>query len=436
MHDHLTEGLRDKMTPRSEEDIKKNVLHLNPDNKIMKGIQQNIPYLVQLGIDEGGDVNKKYTNDTTPLQSAIYHHEIFHNNNSIEIVEMLLRGGSDTSLENPHYRTSVELCSTKKLYDVLKLIWKYNGVGESVRDHMTPKSEDRIREDLQKEPVQNQFIKACNVGYLDVVKKTLPYVKDSKNYLPLVYMGIRKSVENGHLNVLRYVIDNTELNYLHHNNEELLRSAATNGYTEIVDYLLDKGAYIHIQEDDPLFQAIYFGHVECAKLLLDRGAKLEKNFIRKDLSPQMKRFLNRYTKKMNESLQDGLTMKPIEHIESVGTYHRYNFIEDWADSAKYGKEVGYIVIDNECDLFLSSFTIWGPYKGKGLGRKYLNRILDELSKFKEYPWVALTVTRDNEIAIKLYRSVGFRDVNDVEEYEGPGKNYKNDKYYYMVKENK
>lgn len=94
------------------------------------------------------------------------------------------------------------------------------------------------------------------------------------------------------------------------------------------------------------------------------------------------------------------------------------------------------MLDNECDLFLSSFTIWEPYKGKGLGRKYLNLILDELKKFDEYPWIALTVTRDNDIAIKLYRSVGFRDVNDVPEYEGPGKNYNNKRYYYMIKENK
>ena len=192
----------------------------------------------------------------------------------------------------------------------MKTFQQYN---ESVRDKMTPKSEKDIREDLSKAPIPNQFIRSCQGGYLDIVKQTLQPVKDSQNYLSLVYMGMRKSIEGGFLDIFKYLVDNTELNYLHHNREELLRSAAENGYTDIVKYLITLGADIHVQNEEPLFKAIYFGHVDCVKLLLDSGAKLQDCYIRKDISPEMKKFLLQYDK-TNEGVRDKMTPKSKEEI--------------------------------------------------------------------------------------------------------------------------
>lgn len=107
---------------------------------------------------------------------------------------------------------------------------------------MTPKSEVDIRGDISKAPTPNQFIRACQGGYLDIVKKTLQPVKDSRDYLSLVYMGMRKSVEGGFLDIFKYLVDNTELNFLHWNDEELLRSAIDNEYSDIVEYLYSLGA--------------------------------------------------------------------------------------------------------------------------------------------------------------------------------------------------
>ena len=98
---------------------------MDADKKITQGIQKQMPNLVKLGIEEGADVNLKTINDTTPLKSAIYHHDIYLNKDSIEIVELLLKAGADINKEDPYYDTSLELAKRKGLDDVVELIKKY-----------------------------------------------------------------------------------------------------------------------------------------------------------------------------------------------------------------------------------------------------------------------------------------------------------------------
>ena len=52
-----------------------------------------------------------------------------------------------------------------------------------------------------------------------------------------------------------------------------LNAAASQGYYDVVNYLLDQGAVFDVSDStrNPLFSAIYGGHTAIARLLIDRG---------------------------------------------------------------------------------------------------------------------------------------------------------------------
>lgn len=50
------ESLRDKMTPKSPDDIKRDLMKLSPEDKIVKGTHHNNKDLIIMGVEEGGDM--------------------------------------------------------------------------------------------------------------------------------------------------------------------------------------------------------------------------------------------------------------------------------------------------------------------------------------------------------------------------------------------
>lgn len=293
----------------------------------------------------------------------------------------------------------------------------------SVKDLMLPKSEEDLRRAVESLPSGEKLLKGCLHGFMWLIEEALS--------------------------------EGVDVNYTSKLGSGALEIASINGHLDIIKLLVGKGLDINRMETITSFGgkrpdrsvgslalcwACVKGHEHVVRYLLESGIipDLENwdKWSKEQITPYMYRLLRKYI--IKESLHDSLTGKPVEHIDNVHNFRRYNFIEPWADDKKYRNHVGYIVIDDEYkdELYLSSFTIWEPYKGKGLGRKYLNIVLEDLKEFSQYPWIGLSVKRDNEVAIKLYRSVGFRLADEVEEYNGAGKNYKNELYYYMVKENK
>ena len=51
------EGIRDQMTPKSEDDIRKTLEYKTPEEKIKFGTAQDLTWLVKLGIEEGVDIH-------------------------------------------------------------------------------------------------------------------------------------------------------------------------------------------------------------------------------------------------------------------------------------------------------------------------------------------------------------------------------------------
>ena len=132
-NEHITESLRDKMTPKSDNDINVGI------NNSFQKIQDR---LIEMGLDRV-NIKKILTNDKD------------------EIINYLQRG--------------------KRAYYIADLIkWKYNGTHtfESLRDQMTPKKDDEISKNLESSPPYKalSIAKHYKLNNLidDIVKRTIP----------------------------------------------------------------------------------------------------------------------------------------------------------------------------------------------------------------------------------------------------------------------
>jgi hypothetical protein len=213
----ISEGLRDKMTPKSETDIIKSVSDMSATKKIFKGIQQNMPIIVKLGIKDGADVNKENIG-VTPLESAICFHEIYHNDNSIEIIEMLLKAGADINKEivfpnSYKQRNSLDVAKGKKLYDVVELIKKYNKIDEGVKNLMTPRSIEDIMSTLDSSP-KNIFKTMKKIGVEEdklysYIYKSLPKEKIRDVFLDYISEN-KEKLHSTNLNIFVDILKKLE----------------------------------------------------------------------------------------------------------------------------------------------------------------------------------------------------------------------------------
>ena len=65
--------------------------------------------------------------------------------------------------------------------------------------------------------------------------------------MPTMIMQYRWASENGHLEVVRYLVEQGA--NIHANNDYAIRWASENGHLEVVRYLVEKGANIHANND-------------------------------------------------------------------------------------------------------------------------------------------------------------------------------------------
>ncbi|XP_005094277.1 myotrophin [Aplysia californica] len=76
--------------------------------------------------------------------------------------------------------------------------------------------------------------------------------------------GIQSAVEKEGVNVNKAITGRLPLHY-----------AADYGQTEVINYLISKGALVNAPDKygiTPLLSAIFEGHTDCVKLLLEKGA--------------------------------------------------------------------------------------------------------------------------------------------------------------------
>ena len=100
--------------------------------------------------------------------------------------------------------------------------------------------------------------------------------------------SLRLSAENGHIDMVKYLVENGA--DIHAQNDESLRLSAKNGHLGVVKYLVENGADVHADDDCALYLSACNGHLEVVRLLLENGAKQSVLFEKCDKPRIMKEF--------------------------------------------------------------------------------------------------------------------------------------------------
>jgi ankyrin repeat protein len=108
---------------------------------------------------------------------------------------------------------------------------------------------------------------AAAYGNLEVIKLLLsdPRIKNAANHY---YNAIIKACENGHVDIVRFLLLHTQIDPTHNKNEAL-RSACKDGHVEVVKVLLaDPRVDPSVCANEPIQNASARGHAEIVKMLL------------------------------------------------------------------------------------------------------------------------------------------------------------------------
>lgn len=256
------EGVRDEMIPKSKEKIKEDLMNLSPDEKLNKGYDYSISWLVKIGLEEGGDISGNL--GELLLEDACM-------NGRLDIVKLLLERGVDadtpdalthacvaghTSIvsllldkgADPNFNFGEPLKKAAEVgnLDCVKLLllhgaemkWadsyieklrpnvaeyllhykrrgflgkfkdymKHRFTNESVRDKMTPKSKEDIKNELSKTSPHRLLGKLSEMD----IKLTDVYTEEEILELDPEVL-LEYSFWNNYVKGIKYVLDNYKL---------------------------------------------------------------------------------------------------------------------------------------------------------------------------------------------------------------------------------
>ena len=217
----VNEGVRDMMTPKSEDEVSEYLMTLEPDSRLMFGIKENLPWAVEEAISDGADVNQFiniFGETLNDYFGSLLGYSVYLG--YTEIVDMLLTSGAVVSDGCPEYKfMDFYIEDTPEMEEVFrKHNISYNKTNESVKDKMTPKSDDDIIGAKEKVIEYINHIVELNGGRIEI--EELSYGPSA-----IVYKVIKGEVEN-----IVHTVD-----VLHINDAEVLQSDKPETY--IVKYI-------------------------------------------------------------------------------------------------------------------------------------------------------------------------------------------------------
>ena len=154
--------------------------------------------------------------------------------------------------------------SYKELEDYLDKIYNIN---ESVKDMMTPKSEDEVNRLMNSRlssipEVEKKLELSATHGMLSLVKQFLPQVTEPK-YLFIAFV---KACVNGHKHIVEYLLDNVDNKIL--DKEWGMCLASDYGHYDVVKFLLDSGTGFKERKNLSILNAKRNNHYDVADLLM------------------------------------------------------------------------------------------------------------------------------------------------------------------------
>jgi len=244
------ESIRDKMTPKSEEDIKKYLDKLTPNQKLIIGAKEGIFWLIKQTLEEGADIH--YFDDIvlqltideegTNMELLKYILKKGANVNALDdyalryaceygqldVIELLLKYGA-----NPHANSdyAIQIAEEDGRKDIIELFKKYGHINESIRDKMIPKSEEEMRKSLEHLDNGSKLLKGCSMGILWLVKELVEGgidVNRAGSY------ALELAIIYNQYEIVEYLINNGS--YIHN---RFIDEAKDRKYHKILDLLLD-----------------------------------------------------------------------------------------------------------------------------------------------------------------------------------------------------
>ena len=117
------------------------------------------------------------------------------------------------------------------------------------------------------------LINASDNGHLDVVKYL---VEQGADVRARDNYALRWAGYNGYLEVVKYLVEHGA--NVRADNDFALRIASENGHLEVVKFLVKQGVNVRVEDDYALISASENGHLEVVKYLVEQGADVHAEY--------------------------------------------------------------------------------------------------------------------------------------------------------------
>ena len=311
----FTEGIRDKMIPKSKEEINRIINDWTPRDRYLKGVTMDDKYLksegekymkkfddVQIGdlltiaVPKDGTqqplvkIKEKYTfNNKEEFKNYLRKHPgIIIDSNALKMLfksfpnqkrdavvvsmvyDMMFEYGRDCGVF-PYTEQEIRDNMSKRPYESDEIQSRFHDeyLSEGVKDMMTPKSEDDIKKSLEAAPPQKKLKIGANQNLNWLIKLAIEEgidmtsVENNSQIIPLC--------KNGNTEMVKLLVDNgADINI---SNGVCLQRAVDSKNAELVKLLIDLGADVHVNIDYAIRWASYHNITKMVKYLLESGAK-------------------------------------------------------------------------------------------------------------------------------------------------------------------
>ena len=293
-YDKTNESIRDQMTPKSKEDIKKSLKDSFPTKNLEMGCKNGLLWLVKDALDEGVDIH--YFHDIALRIAAEKGH--------IDIVKLLIdKGANIHACSEEALRNAIEYGHSKivkllidkgadvhndrvddlyldyfgtEAYDVLQrhLLKQQDKSNESVRDQMTPKSEEDIINSLKHLSVTQKFELGIEKDVLWLIKYALEHGANPDYYKTVKTLGriIEEDISVNRKELIKLLIEHGV--NIHFKDDAILTWCVRKGWKDMIELLIEKGANVNAQKGEALMWACNLDRPDLVQLLIDNGANV------------------------------------------------------------------------------------------------------------------------------------------------------------------
>jgi len=243
---------------------------------------RNRPEAVEVLLHAGADINAKDAEGETALMKVT-------SDGLVNIVELLLKHGANTSLTNKLDETALDMAIYQKQKEIAGMLMadKKSIGSKTINAAMYQKDTPLLKKlieagadvNQQDENGQTLLMEAADQGDLDMVKMLLEH--QAKVDIKSKFGGtpFTRAVAQKHTEIAEALIEaGADMVDHYTGNWGALFTAAQNGQVEIINLMLDKGTGVDVRGSDdmtPLMAACEKGQMEAVRILLDHKANIE-----------------------------------------------------------------------------------------------------------------------------------------------------------------